>query len=277
MFSSIARVSASIPPGHRSVRARRVADLAGQEHESVGLDDLREREGSRLEPGAGSGRSSASWRLLVTLIGGGLAAARASRESSPSSRRGRSDAVAFGSHGCPHDDRSDEGIRPRRVARPPARVARRRRGPRARGPHDRASTKARSSASSGRTARASRRRSGCCSASSTRRRLGDRARARHRPRQRRDPRPGRLPARRDRPVRLADRRAAARLPRRADRPAVDPPGGAARPARAVGADARAARSATTRAGCARRSGSSRPSSTIRSWRSSTSRPRASTR
>ncbi len=50
-----------------------------------------------------------------------------------------------------------------------------------------------------------------------------------------------------------------------------------RPARAVGARPSAGRSATTRAGCARRSGSSRPSSTTPSWPSSTSRPRVSTR
>jgi hypothetical protein len=44
-LSSIARVSGSIPPG----AARHVADLAGEEHEAVRLDDLRERQIARFE------------------------------------------------------------------------------------------------------------------------------------------------------------------------------------------------------------------------------------
>ena len=54
-------------------------------------------------------------------------------------------------------------------------------------------------------------------------------------------------------------------------------GAAHRPARARRRGAAAPGPRPTRAGCARRSASSRRSSTIRSWPSSTSRPRASTR
>ena len=109
------------------------------------------------------------------------------------------------------------------------------------------------------------------------RRRGVRPRARHRPPVGRDPPPDGLSAGRHRPLRHDVRRGPARLPRRPDRPAVDPPGASC----ATGSRCRrrrsAAWSATTRGACARRSGSSRPSSTIPSWRSSTSRPRASTR
>ena len=116
-----------------------------------------------------------------------------------------------------------------------------------------------------------------CSSGSSIRHVGERPRPRprHRPRLRRDPTPGRLSARRcvvlGRPVRGptagrtgGDVRPAAGPPRRAARPPGIEPSGRC-----------GDRSATTRAGCARRSASSRRCSTTRSWPSSTSRPKAS--
>ena len=89
--------------------------------------------------------------------------------------------------------------------------------------------------------------------------------------------PDGLPARRHRALRLADRRAGARLPRRAARPRSPLRAELCDRLELSRSDPARGRSATTRAACARRSASSRRSSTTRSWRSWTSRPRASTR
>ena len=93
----------------------------------------------------------------------------------------------------------------------------------------------------------------------------------------RDPTADRLPARRHRALRLAERAACARL--LADLQQRGPAAArrAVRAAPAVRSRTCGGGCATTRAACARRSASSRRSSTIRSWPSSTSRPRAWTR
>ena len=59
-LSSIARVSASIPPGTAPWTPGSIADLAGKEHEAVRLHDLGERAGRPARGRAGSGRSLAS-------------------------------------------------------------------------------------------------------------------------------------------------------------------------------------------------------------------------